>query len=65
MRPMKLPWQPSFLDRRISFNAIPAIIAAALDTLPVTAVDTLADALAADAQARGFAEQVITERRYA
>lgn len=55
----------AFLDRRISFNAIPAIIAAALDTLPVTAVDTLADALAADAQARGFAEQVITERRYA
>lgn len=55
----------AFLDRRISFNAIPAIIAAALDNLPVTAVDTLADALAADAQARGFAEQVITERRYA
>ena len=55
----------AFLDRRISFNAIPAIIAAALDTLPVTAVDTLADALAADAQARGFAEQVIAERRYA
>ena len=55
----------AFLDRRISFNAIPAIIAAALDTLPVKAVDTLADALAADAQARGFAEQVITERRYA
>ena len=55
----------AFLDRKISFNAIPAIIAAALDTLPVTAVDTLADALAADAQARGFAEQVITERRYA
>ena len=55
----------AFLDRKISFNAIPAIIAAALDTLPITAVDTLADALAADAQARGFAEQVITERRYA
>ena len=55
----------AFLDRKISFNAIPAIIAAVLDTLPVTAVDTLADALAADAQARGFAEQVITERRYA
>ena len=55
----------AFLDRRISFNAIPAIIAAALDTLPVKAVDTLADALAADAQARDFAEQVITERRYA
>ena len=55
----------AFLDRRISFNAISAIIVAALDTLPVTAVDTLADALAADAQARGFAEQVITERRYA
>ena len=55
----------AFLDRKISFNAIPAIIAAALDTLPVTAVDTLADALAADAQARGFAEQVIAERRYA
>ena len=55
----------AFLDRRISFNAIPAIITAALDNLPVTAVDTLADALAADAQARDFAEQVITERRYA
>lgn len=55
----------AFLDRKISFNAIPTIITAALDTLPVTAVDTLADALAADAQARGFAEQVITERRYA
>ena len=55
----------AFLDRKISFNAIPAIIAAVLDTLPVTAVDTLADALAADAQARGFAEQVIAERRYA
>lgn len=54
----------AFLDRRISFNAIPAIITAALDNLPVTAIDTLADALAADAQARGFAEQVITERRY-
>ena len=55
----------AFLDRKISFNAIPAIITAALDNLPVTAIDTLADALAADAQARGFAEQVITERRYA
>jgi len=55
----------AFLDRKISFNAIPTIITAALDTLPVTAVDTLADALAADAQARGFAEPETTERRYA
>ena len=42
----------AFLDRKIAFNAIPALIASALDALPVTAVDTLADALAADARAR-------------
>lgn len=49
----------AFLDRKIAFNAIPALIASALDALPVTAVDTLADALGADARARCFTEQAI------
>ena len=53
----------AFLEGTISFTAIPEIIAATLDGLSAGALDSLADVLAADAQARRFAERVITGMR--
>ena len=53
----------AFLEGMISFTAIPEIIAATLDGLPVRALDSLADVLAADAQARRFAERTIAGMR--
>jgi len=49
----------AFLDRQISFLAIPAVIGAVLDALPVVAVDSLDDVLGADAGARIEAQQQI------
>jgi 1-deoxy-D-xylulose-5-phosphate reductoisomerase len=49
----------AFLDRRISFLAIPRVIEAVLDTLPVSAVRCLDDVLGADAEARRAAQQQI------
>ncbi len=49
----------AFLDGQISFLAIPRVIGAVLDTLPVAAVETLDDVLGADAEARIAARQQI------
>jgi 1-deoxy-D-xylulose-5-phosphate reductoisomerase len=51
----------AFLDRQISFLAIPAVIGAVLDTLPVVVVESLDDVLGADAEARLVAQQQIRE----
>jgi 1-deoxy-D-xylulose-5-phosphate reductoisomerase len=51
----------AFLDKEISFLAIPRIIGAVLDALPVGAVDNLDDVLGADANARCVAQQHIQE----
>jgi 1-deoxy-D-xylulose-5-phosphate reductoisomerase len=51
----------AFLDNKISFLAIPRIIGAVLDALPVGAVDNLDDVLGADANARCVAQQHIQE----
>jgi 1-deoxy-D-xylulose-5-phosphate reductoisomerase len=49
----------AFLDRKIPFLAIPAVIGAVLDILPVVVVETLDDVLGADAEARRVAQQQI------
>ena len=49
----------AFLDKQISFLAIPRVIEAVLNALPVKAVECLEDVLGADAQARGAAQQQI------
>jgi 1-deoxy-D-xylulose-5-phosphate reductoisomerase len=49
----------AFLDGQISFLAIPAVIEAVLDSLPVVAVESLDDVLGADAEARISARQQI------
>ena len=49
----------AFLDKQISFLAIPRVIEAVLNALPVEAVECLEDVLGADAQARGAAQQHI------
>ena len=49
----------AFLDRRIPFLAIPSVIGAVLDALPVGAVGSLEDVLGADAEARRVAQQQI------
>ncbi|MGA9666993.1 MAG: 1-deoxy-D-xylulose-5-phosphate reductoisomerase [Gallionella sp.] len=47
----------AFLDRQIPFLSIPRIIEAVLDAMPATAVGSLDDVLAADAEARIVAQQ--------
>lgn len=49
----------AFLDKRISFLAIPRIIEAVLDELPVSSVSSLDDVLGADAEARRAAQRQI------
>jgi 1-deoxy-D-xylulose-5-phosphate reductoisomerase len=49
----------AFLEGQISFLAIPAVIEAVLDSLPVVAVESLDDVLGADAEARISARQQI------
>ncbi|MDD5180420.1 MAG: 1-deoxy-D-xylulose-5-phosphate reductoisomerase [Gallionellaceae bacterium] len=49
----------AFLDKRISFLAIPRVIEDVLAALPVTMVNTLDDVLNADAAARTAAQELI------
>jgi len=49
----------AFLDKQISFLAIPRVIEAVLDALPVSTVGCLDDVLGADAKARRAAQQQI------
>lgn len=49
----------AFLDRQIAFLAIPAVIGAVLDALPVAAVGSLDDVLGADGEARLEAQRRI------
>ena len=49
----------AFLDKRISFLAIPRVIEDVLAALPVTMVNTLDDVLNADATARAAAQELI------
>jgi len=49
----------AFLDKQISFLAIPRIIGTVLDALPVATVGSLDDVLGADAEARRVAQQQI------
>ena len=51
----------AFLDRKISFLAIPRVIGTVMETLPVAAVESLEDVLDADAEARRVAQQQIHE----
>ncbi len=45
----------AFLERKIAFSAIPAVIAATMDQLPVTALESLDDVLETDRLAREIA----------
>lgn len=47
---------PAFLNKQIQFMDIPALIARALETLPVSPVSTLAQLIEVDAEARRFAQ---------
>ena len=49
----------AFLDGQIGFTAIPQVIAATLDALPVVPLHSLEDVLASDAEARGYAGEVV------
>ena len=51
----------AFLDRKISFLAIPRVIGTVMESLPVVAVENLEDVLGADAEARRVAQQQIHE----
>jgi 1-deoxy-D-xylulose-5-phosphate reductoisomerase len=51
----------AFLDKQIAFLAIPRVIEAVLDALPVNAVGCLDDVLGADAEARRAAQHQIRE----
>ena len=56
----------AFLDRKISFLAIPRVIGTVMETLPVAAVESLEDVLDADAEARRVDEEChAVERRRA
>jgi 1-deoxy-D-xylulose-5-phosphate reductoisomerase len=50
----------AFLDNRLGFTAIPAVIEAVLEQLPGGDADSLDALLAADAEARALAEQKLT-----
>jgi 1-deoxy-D-xylulose-5-phosphate reductoisomerase len=51
----------AFLAGRISFPCIPAVIERVLDAMPQTAVHSIDDVLAADAEARRLAQEVATK----
>ena len=51
----------AFFDGRTGFSGIPRVIAAVMDRLPSTRLDSLDDVLAADAEARKLAESMIVE----
>jgi 1-deoxy-D-xylulose-5-phosphate reductoisomerase len=50
---------PAFLKKQIQFMDIPALIAKALDTIPVVAVSSLEQLIETDVEARRFAEQYL------
>jgi 1-deoxy-D-xylulose-5-phosphate reductoisomerase len=49
----------AFLERRLSFTGIPAVIERVLETMPRTPVRSIEDVLAADAEARRLARQAV------
>jgi 1-deoxy-D-xylulose-5-phosphate reductoisomerase len=55
----------AFLDRQLPFLGIPRLIQTVLDTLPAGPEGSLADVLAADAEARQIARQLISDQRFA
>lgn len=55
----------AFLDGRLPFLGIPALIQTCLAALPAGPEGSLGDVLAADAEARRYAEQMILENRFA
>lgn len=55
----------AFLDRKLPFLGIPSLIAATLEVLPAMAEGSLADVLAADAEARRLAGQMVLDRKFA
>ena len=48
----------SFLERKVGFLAIPQIISATMDELPVISLDSLEDVMAADRTARQIADEI-------
>lgn len=50
---------PAFLNKQIQFMDVPAVIAKALDAIPVVAVSSLEQLIDTDAEARRFAEQCL------
>ena len=54
----------AFLDKQISFLAIPRLIEGVLDTLPVSAADTLDEVLGADAAARATAHELLQRQAF-
>ena len=52
----------AFLDERISFPDIAAVVSTTLDTVPLVDVDTVKDVLEADAEARRVASGLISGR---
>ncbi len=54
----------AFLQGRIGFLAIPALVEATLDRLPAAPADSLDVLLAADAQARRLTEDAVTQSAY-
>jgi 1-deoxy-D-xylulose-5-phosphate reductoisomerase len=50
---------PAFLNKQIQFMDVPAVIAKALDAIPVVAVSSLEQLIDIDAEARRFAEQCL------
>jgi 1-deoxy-D-xylulose-5-phosphate reductoisomerase len=55
----------AFLDGRLPFLGIPDLNRATLESLPVGPEGSLGDVLAADAEARRFAEQMVLQNRFA
>ena len=53
----------AFLQGRMGFLAIPALVEDTLAALPATPAESLEALLAADAQARSFAERMLAERK--
>ncbi|MGB8516888.1 MAG: 1-deoxy-D-xylulose-5-phosphate reductoisomerase, partial [Gallionella sp.] len=51
----------AFLNKQIAFLAIPHVIEAVLNQLPVCAVHSLDDVIHADIQARNAAQQVVNK----
>jgi 1-deoxy-D-xylulose-5-phosphate reductoisomerase len=50
----------AFLDRQLNFMDIPRVIEAVMTTMPATAIGSLDDVLAADAEARRRAHERVS-----